>query len=87
MTSPLQIMSVSGPKETIIYQAHTRESVAVIHQQKERVSSSGASPLNDLAPQKNDGNQNEEQTTKRHELLPNYLLITSIYLNGIRKRM
>ena len=65
MTSPLQIISVSDQERTIIYQTYTRESIAVIHHQKERVSLSSASPFNDLAPRKNDENQNEEWTKKK----------------------
>ena len=58
MTSPLQIISVSNRERTIIYQKYTREPIAVIHQQKERVSPSTASPFNNLAPRKHDGNHN-----------------------------
>ena len=52
MTSPLQIKSESDRKRTIIYQTYTGESmsIAVIHQRKERVSPSRASPFNELAP-------------------------------------
>ena len=84
MTSLLQIISVSDRERTIIYQTYTRESIAVIHQQKERVSPSTASPFNDLAPRKNDGKQNEEWTTKSHIKLPNYLLD---HIDLFRKRM
>ena len=87
MTSPLQIISVSDRERTIIYQTYTRESIAVIHQQKERVSPSTASPFNDLAPRKNDENQNEEWTTKSHIMLPNYLLDHIDLLRQNRKRM
>ena len=86
MTSPLQIISVSDRERTIIHQTHTRESVAVIHQQKERVSPSTASPFNDLAPRKNDDNRNAEWTTKKHILLPNYLLDHIDLLRQNRKR-
>ena len=87
MSSPLQIISVSDQERTIIYQTYTRESIAVIHQQKERVSPSTASPFNDLAPRKNDENQNEEWTTKSHIMLPNYLLDHIDLLRQNRKRM
>ena len=87
MTSPLQIISVSDRERTIIYQTYTRESIAVIHQQKERVSPSTASPFNDLAPRKNDENQNKEWTTKSHIMLPNYLLDHIDLLRQNRKRM
>ena len=87
MTSPLQIISVSDRERTIIYQTYTRESIAVIHQQKERVSPSTASPFNDLAPRKNDENQNEEWNTKSHIMLPNYLLDHIDLLRQNRKRM
>ena len=87
MTSPLQIISVSDRERTIINQTYTRESIAVIHQQKERVSPSTASPFNDLAPRKNDENQNEEWTTKSHIMLPNYLLDHNDLLRQNRKRM
>ena len=60
MTGLLQIISISDRERTIIYQTYTRESIAVIHQQKERVSPSTAYPFNDLALRKNDGNKNEE---------------------------
>ena len=43
-----------------------------MHQQKERVSPSRASPFNVLAPQKNEGNQNEKWTAKSHIFLLNY---------------
>ena len=62
MTGPLKIISVSDRGNKIIYQTYTRESIAVIHQQKERVSPSTANPFNDLAPRKNDRNKNEEYT-------------------------
>ena len=87
MTSPLQIISVSDRERAIIYQTYTRESIAVIHQQKEGVSPSTASPFNDLAPQKNDENQNEEWTTKSHIMIPNYLLDHIDLLRQNRKRM
>ena len=74
MASPLQILSMSDRDRTIIYPTNTRESIAVIHQQKERVSPSRASPFNDLAPRKNGRIKNENRTTKNHILLPNYLL-------------
>ena len=74
MTSPSQIISVSDRERTIIYHTYRREPMAVIHQQKERASPSAARPFNELAPRKNDGNQNKERTTKSHILLPNYLL-------------
>ena len=73
-TSPLQITFVSDRESAFFYQTYTRESIALIHQQKERVSPSAASPFNDLAHRKNDGNQNAEWTTKNHILLTNYLL-------------
>ena len=87
MTSPLQIISVSDRERTTIYQTYTRESIAVIHQQKERVSLSTASPFNDLAHRKNDGNQNEEWTTKSHIMLPNYFLDHIDLIRQNRKRM
>ena len=87
MTSPLQIITVSDRERTIIYQTYTRESIAVIHQQKERVSPSTASPFNELSPRKNDGNQNEEWTTKSHIMLSNYLLDHIDLLRQNRKRM
>ena len=87
MTSPLQIISVSDRERTIIYQTYTRESIAVIHQQKERVSPSTAIPFNDLAPRKNDENQNEEWTIKSHIMLPNYLLDHIDLLRQNPKRM
>ena len=83
MTSPLQIISVSDRERTIIYQTNTRESIAVIHQQKERVSPSTASPFNDLAPRKNDENQNEEWTTKIISGYRTTSLITSIFFDRI----
>ena len=87
MTIPLQIIAVSDRERTFIYQTYTRESIAVIHQQKERVPPSTASPFNDLAPRKNDGNQNEEWTTKSHIVLPNYLLDHIDLLRQNQKRM
>ena len=87
MTSPLQIISVSDRERTIIYQTCTRKSIAVIHQPKERVSLSTASPFNDLAPRKNDENQNEERTTKSHIMLSNYVLDHIDLLRQNRKQM
>ena len=84
MTSPLQVISMSDRERIIIYQTYTRESIAVIHQQKERVSPSTSSPFNDLAP---DGNQNEEWTAKSHIMLPNYLLDHINLLRQNRKRI
>ena len=86
MTNPLQIISVSDRERILIYQTFTRESIAVIHQQKERVYPSTASPFNDLATRKNDGNQNAEWTTKSHILLSNYLLDHIDILRKNRKK-
>ena len=52
MNSPLQMLPVSDRERTTICQTFTRESIPVIHQQKERVSPSRASPFNDLVPEK-----------------------------------
>ena len=81
MTNPLQT-SVSDRERTIIYQTYASELIAVIHQQKERVSPSTSSPFNDLAPGKN-----EEWTTKSHIMLLNYLLDHINLLRQNRKRM
>ena len=78
---------MSDRERTIIYQTFTRESIAVIHQQKERFSPSTASPFNDLAHRKNNGNQNAERTTKSHLLLPSYLLDHIDLFRQNRKRM
>ena len=40
-----------------------------------------------MAPRKNDGNQNEERTTKNHIKLPNYLIDHIDLLRQNRKRM
>ena len=45
MTAPLQIISISHYERTITYQTYTRESVAIVQQQRERLASS---PFNDL---------------------------------------
>ena len=88
MTSPLQIISVSDrERTTIIYQTYTRDSVAGIHQQKERVSPSRPSSFNDLAPRRNGRYQNQEWSTNSHILLPNYLLDQIDLLRQNRKRM
>ena len=87
MTSFSQIVSISDRGRTFIYQTYTKESIAVIHQQKERVSLFTASPFNYLVPQNNDGNQNAEWTTKSHILLPSYLIDHIDLLRQNRKRM
>ena len=80
MTAPLQIISISDYERTIIYQTYTRESVAIVQQQRERLASS---PFNDLAANQ----QWQEWSTKSHTMLPNYVLDHIDLLRQERKRM
>ena len=80
MTAPLQIISISDYERTVIYQFYTRELVAVVQQQKERLASS---PFNFLAANQ----QWQEWSTKSHIMLPNYVLDHSELLCQERKRM
>ena len=67
MTAPLQIISISDYERTIIYQTYTRESVAIVQQQRERLASS---PFDVLAANQ----QSQEWSTKSQLMLPNYVL-------------
>ena len=87
MTCPLQRISMSDREKISIYQTYMRKSIAVIHQQKERVFPPRASPFKDFAPRKNDGNQSEDWTRKSHILLPNYLLDHINLIRQNRKRI
>ena len=58
----MERLSLSLSLSLSLLMNHTRESNAAIHQQRERASPSEASPFNDLAPEKNDSNQNKECT-------------------------
>ena len=80
MTAPLQINSISDYERTIIYQIYTRESVAIVQQQRERLASS---PFNDLAANQ----QWQEWSTKSHIMLPNYVLDHIGHFRQERKRM
>ena len=74
----LQIISISDYERTIIYQTYTRESVAIVQQERERLASS---PFNDLAANQ----QRQEWSTKSHIMLPNY--VRDHILRQERKRM
>ena len=80
MTAPLQIISISDYERTIIYQTYSRESVAIVQQQRERLASS---PFNDLAANQ----QGQEWSRKSHIMLPNYVLDHIDLLRQERKRM
>ena len=80
MTVPLQIIFISDYERTIIYQTYTRESVAIVQQQRERLASS---PFNDLAANQ----QWQEWSTKSHIMLPNYMLDHIELLRQELKRM
>ena len=80
MTAPLQINSISDYERTIIYQTYTRESDAIVQQQRERLASS---PFNDLAAKQ----QWQEWSTKSDLMLPNYVLDYIDLLRQERKRM
>ena len=80
MTAPLQIISISDYERTIIYQSHTRESVTIVQQQRERLESS---PFNDLAANQ----QWQEWSTKSHIMLHNFVLDHIDLLRQERKRM
>ena len=80
MTAPLQIISISDCERTKIYQTYTRESVAIVQQQRKRLASS---PFNDLAANQ----QWQEWSTKSHIMLPNYVLDHIDLLHQDRKRM
>ena len=80
MTAPLQIISISDYERKIIYQTYTRESVAIVQQQRERLASS---PFNDLTANQ----QWQEWSTKSHIMLPNYVLDHIDLLRQERKRM
>ena len=67
MTAPLQIISISDYERTIIYQTNTRESVAIVQQQRERLASS---PFNDLAANQ----QWQKWSSKSYIMLPNNVL-------------
>ena len=80
MTAPLQIIFISDNDCTKIVQTYTRESVAIVQQQRERLASS---PFNDLAANQ----QWQEWSTKSHIMLPNYVLDHIDLLRQERKRM
>ena len=80
MTAPLQIIFISDNDSTKIVQSYTRESVAIVQQQRERLASS---PFNDLAANQ----QWQEWSTKSHIMLPNYVLDHIDLLRQERKRM
>ena len=80
MTAPLQILSISDYERTTIYQTYTRESVAIVQQQRERLASS---PFNVLAANQ----QLQEWSTKSHIMLPNYVLDRTDLLRQEHKRM
>ena len=67
MTAPLQIFSISDYERIVIYKTYTRESVAIVQQQRERLESS---PFNVLAANQ----QWQEWSRKSHIMLPNYVL-------------
>ena len=80
MTPPTQIISISDYERTFIYQTYTRESVAIVQQQRERLASP---PFNVL-----EANQQwQEWSTKSHIMLPNYVLDHIGLLRQERKRM
>ena len=84
---------MSDPGRSAIYQTYTRESIAVIHQQREREREGKRERERErerernLAPRKSDGNQNAEWTTISHILLPNYFLDLIDLLRQNRERM
>ena len=76
----LQIISISDYERTKIYQTYTRESVAIVQQQRKRLASS---PFNDLVANQ----QWQKWSTKSHIMLPNYVLDHIDLLHQDRKRM
>ena len=85
MTSPLQTISLSDQERTTIYRTYTRDSFAVIHQQKERVSPSGAGPFNDLAPRQMTAIKTRNGLQKVTYCYRTTSLIITIYFNRIEK--
>ena len=80
MTSPLQIISTSETERTIIYQTYMRETIVIVMQKQERMSS----PFNDLACRPSD-QEYRDWTTKNHMMLPNSLLDQITFLRQSRK--
>ena len=83
MATPLQIISINSLERAILYQTYTRDSIAVV-QQERKMRHRKASPLNDLDP---GSREFDEWATKNHLMLPNYLLDPNGILIQSRKQV